>query len=180
MLKKTLNNPVEGFEVDQISGGKFAITWKNKSMKLFKICTVLVILLSIFFSAVLLAAYFKGEKVYDGQAIPLWFISVFLAVEWLPIFFVLWFLFARKIFFFDYKTFEIRIKRFGLIRQKFALEKKQIHKLVLINQSENSSLYALKIHSDNNEHAVLWMRPYKQCQWLGTVIAEWSGRPLEE
>ena len=180
MIKQTLNDPVEGFRVDRLSGGKFSITWKNRSLKLLKMGMLLYILISIFFSAILIAAYVKGSEVYDGQAIPGWFLSVFLGAEWLPIFFAAWFLFAGKLFFFDYKTLEIRTKRIGLITQKFALDKRLIHRILLVRQTENSPLYALKIQTDKDEHTIVWLRPYKQCLWLGTVIAQWSGRPLEE
>lgn len=180
MLKETLQNCVDGFKVAQSSGSRFSISLKNKKLILVQIGAVIYLLTALFVSAVLLAAYFKGAKVYDGQAIPLWFVSLFLGAEWVPLFFVMWFVFARKLFHFDYKTFEIRINRLGLKSKQLALEKKHIDKVLLISQSVDFSVCALKIQSGEDEHSILWMQPYGQCHWLGTVIASWSGKPLEE
>lgn len=180
MLQKSLRNCVDGFKVDQISGGNFAITLKNKGIIFFQIGAVLYMLMALFVTTVLLAAYFKGAKVFDGKAMPFWFISVFLVAEWLPLCIALFLIFTQKIFHFDYTTFEIMIKHLGLVTKRLAYEKKHIHKVLLICQSDDSSVYALKIQSGNDEHSILWMQPYAQCRWLGTVIADWSGKPLEE
>lgn len=180
MLKNVLKNKVDGFEIDQNSGSRFSVSIQNKNLIFFKIGAVIYMLMAIFMSVVLFRAYFKGAKIYDGQEMPFWFVSVFFIAEWVPLFFILWIVFAKTIFHFDYTSFEIRIKYLWLVREKLALEKIYIDKVLLISQSDDSSVCALKIQSGDNEYTVLWMHTYEQCHWLGTVLANWSGKPLEE
>ena len=180
MLKNILEKKVSGFEVSQNFGSTFVIRRVHKGKIILQIGTVLYLLTAVFISVLILSVYFRGAKIFDGNEMPLWFVSVFLLGEWLTVIFLLWFSFSIKYFAFDYKSFEIRHKNLGFTRKGFSIVKHKIQKVLLISQSDDSLICTLKVQTGDREQKILWLQPYEQCQWLGTVIATWAQVPLEE
>ena len=180
MLSKILDKKHPAFSVIQEPGSFIITRREEKGKKVLKVVAFLYLLVAVSISIVVLTVYFKGAKIHDGQEMPLWFVAVILFCEWLPAFFLFWFAFSASTYVIDHNSLIIRSGIPGLTRNKISIPKNRFQKVMIISQSEDSSICALKIKAEDREYKILWLQPYDQCLWFGTVISEWTGAPIDK
>jgi hypothetical protein len=180
MLSKILDKKHPAFSVIQEPGSFIISRREEKGKKVLKIVAFLYLLAAVSISVAVLAVYLKGAKIYDGKEMPLWFVAVILICEWLPAYFLFWFAFSASTYVFDHNSLIIRAGIPGSIRKKISIPKNRFRKVMIISQSEDSSVCALKIQAEDREYKILWLQPYDQCLWFGSVIAEWTGVPIDK
>lgn len=178
MLSKILDKRNPAFDVIQEPGSFIITAKKDRRKRVLKIVAFFYLLVAVSISVIVLTAYIKGVEVYEGGKIPLWFLAVILISEWLPAYFLLWFALSTNKYVFGHDSLIVHTGAPGLKGNKVSIPKNSFQKVLLISQSEDSSICALKIQAEGREHKILWLQPYDQCLWLGSVIAEWTGAPF--
>ena len=180
MLSKILDKKHPAFRVIQEPGSFIVTRPEEKGKKILKIMAFLYLLVAVSISFAVLTVYLKGAKIYDDKEMPLWFVAVILICEWLPAYFLFWFAFSASTYVFNHKSLIIRTGIPGLTRNKISIPKNRFQKVMIISQSEDSSICALKVQAEERDYKILWLQPYDQCLWFGSVIAEWTGAPIDK